>query len=421
MRGFIQGLSGGYMNLYDYDYILIPTYGQSLSINSSSTPRIIPTSTKALQFSNGIFGTPNGSSTLVPLTISNDICTNVTNMIFSKMNVNSTSVVVSTSPGLGGALMSALIRGTAPYNKLIAGVTQMKRIADSEGKTLIVPAIPYVQGESEMAYYVNNFNYTAALISLSDDLNTDIKAITGQCDDVVLLVSQVASHVDYGRYPRIAIQQYDASFNSDKIWLSKSMYNGDYVVDDVHGTTQLYGLMGARFGYQIYDGIIRGNTRSTNGIRLRSHTYNALKSTLIFDVPVGPLVLDVNGDVTEQADGNYGFKLFDVFESTTDLSLNTISEPSAIITNVVLINSNTIEITYSESPVGSRLTYAVNGLEWQQVTGVRDLGQTGRVEGARGNLRDNQGNTVKLVIRDDMGVEMFNDIHNWCPIFEIQL
>ena len=81
-------------------------------------------------------------------------------------------------------------------------------------------------GGSADNYGIQHFDpytYKDRLRKLIDDLNTDIKAITGQTTDVLCISYQVASHTTYCRYPRIALQQQE---------LAKRLGTGPATVND---------------------------------------------------------------------------------------------------------------------------------------------------------------------------------------------
>ena len=397
------------------DYFLVILWGQSLSLNSTSAPTVTPSGNNMLKFNGGIDQTPHELSILVPLTKQNDQLT----MIMETMNKVIPDVdYVGCTPGLGGANISNFMKGTETYDKLMANVIQLKRIADSEGKTVNCPAIVWVHGENDTGDY--NLNYYNDVLTLLSDLNSDIKATLNQTNDVYMLLDQMATHARYSMYPIIALQQLKLSTEySDKVRRTISMYIGDYVTEqNVHGKTQTYQLMGVQAGNDLL-GVVNGNMR--NDFKIISHTYNNLKSTIQFEVPVEPLVFDTI-EVNAQPDGNKGFKLFDV-HLENDYTQNTISEAPVNITNVSIVSNNTIEIVYDSDPSGYRLTYGIIGTGWERVdgSGIPTTWAVGRRNGARGNLRDSAGNYQSVEIRDEEGLISYNRVDNWCPIFEIQL
>lgn len=402
-----------------FDYLFIPLYGQSLATSTNGVADPVST-LYCRQFSSGINVAPNNNSTLVPLEKLNDTITMCLNTIIQERDVDDETVLVTSMMGIPGRTIEQLSQGTTIYDNFLLGVTQLKRIADEEGKTMNFPAICWMQGEANILQDIDQSTYENKLTNFLTNLDLDVKAITGQSNAVKLMTYQVATHGDMGRYPRIAMEQLNASINNPNIYLSKVMYVADYKPepDEIHGEPQTYGLTGAKFGFQIYNEILSNAVKPVFSVK--NHAYSNLKSVIIFNVPSKPLVFETT-EVTPLSDGNFGFKLFDVFESSTDVSLNTISEPTAIITSIQITGVDTIEITYDSDPTGSRLTYGVFGLGWEQVTGTQNLADTGRVNGARGNLRDSQGESVSIPIRDVALTEVFNKLHNYCPIFEIQL
>lgn len=324
---------------------------------------------------------------------------------------------------LGGTCITDLSKGTATYNTLLSQVQTAKNTAESLGKTFSVPAFCWTQGEEDYrAGGSNGINYNTGkyipteyatkLIKLVDDLNTDIKAITGQNIDVKCVMYQVASHNAYGRFPRIALEQLKAAKLDKRIILAKTMYDVDYnVADNVHAPNKTYRNMGNYYGIALFDAIVKG------GHNLPIYP---IKNTLVgnsmyvqFHVPVKPLVFDEVA-VAPLSDGKKGFNLVTVINEYTTSA--TIAAAATTITNVELVSADTVKLTLSGTPTtGTRLTYGVNGLGWNIINGDMLSGarSSGRVNGARGNLRDSQ--TLFNPVSD------YFNLYNWSTIFEIIL
>jgi hypothetical protein len=276
-----------------------------------------------------------------------------------------------------------------------------------------------------MLSFANLSGYGAKLDQLIQELNEDIIEITGQSNPVKLILTQVGTHVSYARYPRIPMVQLDRANVNPNIILARMMYNSDFVADEVHGTTQCYGLTGAKLGLHFVKNIMNGENY-TPWINPVGHVFNlgTLTSTLTFNVPTPPLVIDTT-EVQGGSDAlydNYGFELYNVVEDETTLANNSIHKATTRITNVQVTGPSTIVVTYDSEPsVGTRLVYGHNGFGWDRVTGGYNtaLSSAGRVNGNRGNIRDSMGEIYQYNVRDSSGTVMHDKLHNWCPIFEI--
>jgi hypothetical protein len=73
------------------------------------------------------------------------------------------------------------------------------------------------------------------------------------------------------------------------------------------------------------------------------------------------------------------------------------------VTDVLMMNDSTVTIRCSQSPIGSKVRYAING----------ELTKSGYEHGPRGNLRDSQGNNQTVTIGQSVYAQ-----HNWCYQFD---
>lgn len=395
------------------DIILIPSYGQSLSI-----------------------GTDGGATTFTsPVDLAftiNNVNSNVQDMnggyveTFKEMAMQHNFVlpngfkIMTCLGGEGGKSITQLSKGSTYYTTLINNIQTAKNMAESLGKSFSVPILCWTQGEEDYRAggVASQYNtgiyipteYSNKLITLLDDLNVDIKAITGQVDDVKMVMYQVASHNPYGRYPRIAIEQLKAAILDKRIILAKTMYDVEYnPADNVHAPNKTYRNMGNHYGISIFDAIINDNHRLPIYPVKSQIVGNILY--LQFHVPVKPLQFDETW-VSPLADGKKGFNLVTVMNEYTTAA--TIASSPTTITNVEIISSDTVKITMSGVPVtGTRLTYGVNGTGSDVINGNTSTGirRSGRTEGARGNLRDSQTYFNP--------VSNYFNLYNWTPIFEI--
>ena len=111
-----------------------------------------------------------------------------------------------------------------------------------------------------------------------------------------------------------------------------------------------------------------------------------------FFVPVPPLALDTK---TILDPGNYGFSL-----------VNGLGEPLEI-KSVTLNGRDAVRIITSSDPSGCHLRYGMT---------LKEKLPSGPRTGARGCLRDSQGEKVKTRIQD-----VVYRMDNWCPFFDYPL
>lgn len=341
--------------------------------------------------------------------------------------------VIVCKDGAGGKSVAQLAKGTSYYTSLINHVKTAKASCDAAGLTMIVPCFTWTQGEEDMrcggtaASYGsgtwNPFTYKDRLKTLIENLNTDIKAITGQTEDVLCISYQLTAHTSYSRYPRIALQLEELAEEYDKMVMAKVMYDLEYVTEgtsQVHAYNRSYRNIGNLYGIAAFNAsVLNKRKRWCYPI---DYTIHGNKVTIRFDTPFRPLVLDTKL-INQLPDGNYGFNIYNVVEASGN-SGSSIAEAETRITNVRLRGDDTVELTLSRTPIeGERLTYGVNGDYWQNVNGAKTVLEGGEGEdgyckagwqyGARGCLRDSQP------FKNNNSGATLKNLYNWCVLFEI--
>lgn len=334
----------------------------------------------------------NGAGDETPLSGASDrlIQTLIAQGTISSSELDST-VILASAPGEGAQPIAALIKGSTSglYNRVLDQIRAGYSLAQSKGLSYNVPAIFWTQGETDISYGTTAEDYRARLQILYTDLNTDIKAVTKQSNDVAIIMYQVASHNlrTPNNKPDIALLQLDMGLNIQGIYLATAMYHLEYLYGgtNVHLPSKSYRLMGEYYGYvlsQVMQGI------DWKPMYIRSITVQGKIIILDIFAPVYPIVIDTN---TVSTIDNYGFSIKN-------------ASNSEIIQSVEIIRGNSIKIVCSESPTGLILDYAING------TGA------GNVIGARGNIRDSQGDSLKSEIQSTQ-----YRMDNWLPISRINL
>jgi hypothetical protein len=287
---------------------------------------------------------------------------------------------VGTAPGQGSTTAVNLSKGTTPYNKLLSNVANVKAVATAQGKTCSVPFIGWTQGENEIDDGTLYAAYRATMEQLITDLNTDIKAITGQKNAIPLIGYQVAKYSSgHPDYDNISKAHLDLGLENPLFVCACPSYQFDYVLEGSSGGTGgfiVHFTPTARLQYGAYIALAARRTLIEGKKFLPLHPVRFLVDgnnlKIVYHVPGdGALQFDTT---TITNPGDYGFR---ILNGTTPITLS----------NIKIVDRNVVSIDCSQSPAGLTFSYARNGA----AANFMDYGTlTGRW-GARGNLRDNQG------------------------------
>jgi len=393
---------------YLADIVAYFTYGQSLSVGSGSSPALTTTSEPyILGFTKGprmedFDDDPSRFNALIPLVETGNSgnletpCSTLARSIKKSIEADGITInntdfryeILSCGAGYPAAMIQELSKGTSNYQRLLDCITAGRDLSHAAGKTFNFGGLLWMQGEGNI--FAQTAEYLTLLRQLFDDINRDAKAITGQKNDVVFVTYQTAMHnaaaSGAGAPPRIALALLEASLKWRDTFFGTAMYQLTYQADNVHLPNTETMKVGALAGYVMKKIAIDGV--DWKPIHVVSSSYFGNTIELKFHVPHGKLVFDTD-QVTNP--GNYGFRLF---SGTTERT----------IISVEIVRPDTIRIVASTTVSGGlKVTYAVNG----------SAGKTGRTEGSRGCLRDNQGDTNKYDINGTL-----YPLHNWAPIFE---
>lgn len=302
--------------------------------------------------------------------------------------------IICTFPGgMGESPIFNLSKEATLYPRLIYDINLAYENAKSKGWEFYVPAICWMQGESDMIDYTNE-DYKKALKKVHVDLNRDIKTITNQKEDIRMICYQTNAitiakdfnNLDFNCIEMRIPQAFVDFINEDPLFEASGPtypYNfmRDYLHIDAIGQQQM--------GYLEYltaINIIRGNGKSY-GLIPQNLSVNGNDVLVNFRVPYPPLVLDTMS--VKYAD-HFGFSV--------------INRTGENIVNEVSIEEDVVRLRCTKSPIGCKVRYAVNG----------DKMKSGRVHGPRGNLRDSQGEKEILTVQGKQ-----YPIHNWCYQFDM--
>jgi hypothetical protein len=309
--------------------------------------------------------------------------------------------ILVSAPGMGGTNIATLSdQAGIYYLRLLRDVTNGKRLAEESGKTYWCPAVTWIQGEADVYYDMSQEDYYNAMESLFDNLNTDIKAITGQTEDVHFFLYQTQAFDWYFgakfTYPDVPLAQLQISLDKPNVHLATPIYHFPHIANDCHFTAVGSKWFGGYFGIAYKRVVI--DKKPFRPINLVSSTVVGNNIYLKFEAPVYPLKFDTVNVVDRGI--SKGFQIRNIGDRAQNSFLN-------IITNVEINKYNTIKISCSSSPAGKKLTYAING--------------TSASDTSSGNLRDSQD--IKFLFKNAIadGAETSHDMYNWCPIFETLL
>ena len=383
-------LSSATAQVTEIDYInQILSTGQSLSVGVASSPALTTTQPYSnLMLSGGVGGLGAGGS-FIPLVESGveTISSSMANTITANDTGNDFDVAVSLH-GVSGYTYSQLKKGTGPFSTGMTQVTNAKSAAIALGRTSRVIGVTTIHGETDNYNGVSGATYQGYLEEWQNDYDTDVKAITGQSNEVILFLDQMSSFMSsYANDATSEIpiyQLYAAEENPSEIVLVAPKYFFNYS-DRHHLTGASTRWLGEYYGKVIKKVVLDQASWRPLSPTLVSRTDNIIYAD--FHVPAGNLVFDTT---LVSPRTNYGFEYYDTTNSAT-------------ITNVEIIDTNTVKVTLSNVPTGSnqRLRYAYTGIPGTN-TGAQNAGS------AAGNLRDT----------DSYSSLYGNTLYNWAVHFD---
>lgn len=285
--------------------------------------------------------------------------------------------------GHGMNTIQQLMKPAEPYNKFIKEIQTAHDKAVERGWEFFVPAVCWMQGESDIVEYPD-YDYKAYFYRMYHDLNTDIKNVTHQKDDIRIICYQTSTITKGLRYkpnnydatePRTPTAQMELIRDDSLIWVSGPTYPYDFVNESLHIDAvgqQSIGTLAAKSAL----GILRKEKRHIGLVPMAYHVEgNDIR--IDFNVPNPPLCFDT---VQVKKIANYGF--------------NVIRRDGTDIVSDVVIDNNVVVIRCLASPNDCKLRYGING----------EFLKGGRWKGPRGNLRDSE-----------------SLLFNWSFIFQMQL
>lgn len=414
------GLADNYVlkpsNNYPANLNHFEIYGQSLSQGALSTP--IQTTTQpydSLMFSGGIrpqhpsYSVADFYADFIPLieASANDgypgyetPCGGATEslkqLIFEENNVAHTDQeykLLGSASGTGGSTIAQL--STTYFDSHLAPtITAAYNLAQAKGMTYTMPYIGWVQGENDNKLSgISIEAYKTAMQALIAKIDAHLKSLHPELGLKGFISTQLASFTTTSRpTPHIELALYEAAMAANSnVFLACPLYIFDYM-DHFHVDGVSSKWMGAYIGL-VYKRLVVDQV-GWKHIHPISHTKQGRILEVKYHVPVQPLVVDT---VQVYENTNYGFTLVD--SAGADIP----------ITSVTVTQGDTIRFTTAATiPANVELRYAYTP---NTPTPSGTVGKLGRKTGARGNIRDSQGNDI---VFDPTGIN--KPLHNWTPI-----
>jgi hypothetical protein len=213
------------------------------------------------------------------------------------------------------------------YEAAMIETKAITRLAKAAGKTYGVGAIIVTHGECD----AGNANYENDLFKLWSDFNTDLAAITGQKQNVLMIVSQ-QNAVNDRSASTLAQWKVGVDHAADIVCSGpKYQYPSR---EGIHLTVDGYQQLGEKYGQIYYQRVVLGNNwqplQPTNVER------NGAVITIHYHVPVPPLVWDSSYQAPHQSISEWkqgkGFEVTTAGRSRVEIVSAAISGDAVVIT-----------------------------------------------------------------------------------------
>jgi hypothetical protein len=158
--------------------------------------------------------------------------------------------LLGSAPGVSNTAIAGLSKGTPGYTNLIADVTYGLARAQDLGVTFAVDVIYWSHGERDAQDGTSRATYLALLQQLYTDLNTDIKAITGQAHDIKMIGYQCTLlGAPTATSTNVALAQLDMAKANPNYILATATYIAEHFdATNVHCAGTGYPHIGAYYG-----------------------------------------------------------------------------------------------------------------------------------------------------------------------------
>ena len=408
---------------------LIIIYGQSLSIGADSDAISVNPfiSYNGLMFNLGVTGTGGTLDRLIQLcertheTPARGLVEMFTeaieneNLFYKRNDCWADKQLILSCPGVGGATIDQLT-DTTYYGKVEQVITSAYNYCVDKGYELDIPVWCWLQGEQDVKNGMSASTYKTKLLALQDKVCNSIQTITGITKRPKCIIYQPSNQSLYKTGDSGVDNQFDFSYDHMGVptaFMELARDNDEfiasaptYILDPcpetagywIHCSAQSYKLLGAMLGYNIKKYLIDGV--SNKGVVPTDVSISGTTIKIKYNVPCPPLSFDT-----------------DYVRKVSNMGFSVVKSDNSDIINSISLFNDTITIECTESPVGCKLRYGMNG-DFIIIPNPQYpyRGVAGREHGARGNLRDNQGN---YIYKDIQNIKY--PLHNWAYTFEMLL
>ncbi|RUR51425.1 hypothetical protein [Vreelandella populi] len=264
----------------------------------------------------------------------------------------------------GGTNYEGLRKGSQVYANMLTAVKKAVELAAQKGWHVVVDACYLKHGEADNS----NDNYFYDLLEWQRDIDSDVKAITGQQADVHFLMAQ---HSSFFSTFQSAIAMTQAHNESPVHHLSGADYPfaTEYFTDLLHFTGPGYFHIGEQVA-RAQKQALWSSVKSSQIVQIVGAQASGTTVSVSVSVPIPPLVIDTT-NVPEQVASGFSF-----YDSTGEIAIDDVQ----IADDGVDSGTAIVELTLSAAASGfdERIDYALVGH-----SGTRDESTV-----PRGNLRD---------------------------------
>lgn len=377
--------------IYDSDVLICPIYGQSLAVGGEAYPLITKKiKYKGLQVDENINDVSINASSKVELAyyglqegLISSYC-NTHNLNYKQIATK----ICSFCYGLGSTSILKFVKGEELYTSFLAKIKLAYDNAKEKGNnTVKVPAVVYVQGEADLVPHTRQ--YKELLAQLQVDLNTDIKAITKQEEDIPIVLYQT-NQLNIGGLDdgfssfksTVPTSQMQLIRDNDMFVAATPFYWMDFYNENIHITGFWQKVAGYFYGNAILN---YTEGRFSKGVVPSKVSISENDIIIKYNTPALPLVVDT--ETVTKVGSNLGYSV--IKSNKTDILAS------------VEVYREQVVLHCSESPTGCRVRYGING----------SINKAGWKEGPRGNIRDSS------IIPIDVDGQNFI-AHNWAYMFD---
>ena len=270
--------------------------------------------------------------------------------------------------GRGGTEISRLVKGSEPYTMFLENIKKSYEEARERGIKFYVPAICWMQGESDMFDYTH-VDYKKMLKQFAEAINNDVKEITRQREDVKIVTYQSCCLTRCWNFDPLQYNCYEATIPQAQMELAREkglfaagtpVYPFSFVDERIHLDGKSQQEVGRRHAFVVLDIIRKGESSAG----LYPTLIAAHDSIVTVKFNRGPLSIDTTN-----------------VSPAKNLGFSVITPDGRDITSRVDVTTDSIVINCNAPATACCIRYAINGTKQK----------TGGKAGPRGNIKASDG------------------------------